>query len=250
VAEIKLVLGDCRRVMRGRKYDLIVADPPYGVTSLGWDKTVDGWLEIAAHTLKSTGSLWLFGSLRSLMAVAPQIEAAGLHFAQDIVWEKHNGSAFHADRFKRGHEHVAQFYRADSEWAKVYNDVQTTPDASARIVKRRKKRPPHLGEIDEAGSGYKSVDGGPRIMRSVVYMRSCHGSAIHPTEKPVGLLEILVRTSCPADGLVGDFFAGSAALAEACSATGRDYFGAEISPEYHGAAFARLRASLFSRAAV
>ena len=86
-------------------------------------------------------------------------------------------------------------------------------------------------------------------MRSVIYMRSCHGEAIHPTEKPVGLLEILIRSSCPPDGLVGDFFAGSGAVAEACSHAGRDYFGAEIDPDYHAAAIARLKGSLFTASA-
>jgi site-specific DNA-methyltransferase (adenine-specific) len=250
MSNLRLVHGDCRRAMRGRKYDLIIADPPYAVTSLRWDKSVDGWLEIAADTLRPSGSLWLFGSMRSLMASAVEVANAGLRYAQDIVWEKHNGSAFHADRFKRVHEHVVQFYRADSPWAGVWNEVQTTPDAMARIVKRRKRQPSHLGEINENGSGYESIDGGPRIMRSVIYVRSCHGHAIHPTEKPVDLLEILIRTSCPPDGLVGDFFAGSAATAEACSRAGRHYLGAEIDADYHGAAMERLRSSLFTGGAV
>lgn len=238
----KLIRGDCRRVMLGRSYDLIIADPPYAVTSLGWDRAVEGWLSVAADRLKRTGSLWLFGSMRSLMTVGPEVAAAGLRYAQDLVWEKHNGSAFHADRFKRVHEHAVQFYRADAEWSRVYNEVPTTPDATARAT-RRKKRPSHTGHVDSAP--YVSEDGGPRLMRSVIYMRSCHGEAIHPTEKPVGLLEIIIRASCPAGGLVGDFFAGSAAVAEACSHVGRDYFGAEINAIYHDAAVNRLKESLF-----
>lgn len=245
MARIKLIHGDCRRVMRGRKYDLIIADPPYGVTCLGWDNEVDGWLEVAAQTLRETGSLWLFGSMRSLTAVWPALLAAGFRYAQDIVWEKHNGSAFHADRFKRVHEHVVQFYRANCEWSRVWNDVQTTPDATARTVRRKQLPPHHLGT--RGPSDYMTEEGGPRIMRSVVYMRSCHGEAIHPTEKPVGLLEILARTSCPPDGLVGDFFAGSGAAAEACSHAGRDYFGAEMDHAYHARAIERLKSSLFAR---
>jgi site-specific DNA-methyltransferase (adenine-specific) len=227
--------------MRGRRYDLVIADPPYAVTSLSWDKAVDGWLRVAAATLKPTGSLWVFGSMRSLLATGPQFADAGFRYAQDVVWEKHNGSAFHADRFKRVHEHVVQFYKADAAWADVWNEPQRTMDATARAI-RRKRRPAHTGHIE--ASSYISEDGGPRLMRSVIYERSVHGSAIHPTEKPVSLLEILVRTSCPPDGLVGDFFAGSGSLAEACSASGRDYFGAEINHAFHAAAVERLRSSL------
>ena len=145
--------------------------------------------------------------------------------AQEIVWEKQNGSSFHADRFKRVHELAVQFYPTETPWRDIYNDVQTTPDATARTA-RRKQRPPHTGRID-AGH-YVSHDGGPRLMRSVIYVRNCHGTAIHPTEKPSGLIEILIRASCPHGGLVGDWFAGSGAAGEACRLAGRRYLGCEI----------------------
>ena len=222
---VRFLHGDCRSVMDAdAPYDMILADPPYGDTSLAWDRRVIGWERIAAAAIKPTGSMWLFGSMRSLCMGWPALEDAGWQYAQDVVWEKHNGSSFHADRFKRVHEHIVQFYRKDSVWASVYNDVQTTPDATARTT-RRKKRPAHTGNI---GAGaYESNDGGPRLMRSVLPIPSCHGIAIHPTEKPVALLEILIRTSCPPEGVVGDFFAGSGAAADAAAMTGRSYVGAE-----------------------
>src|SRR5574337_1259780 len=113
---------------------MLVADPPYGDTSLEWDKHCEGWIETAAKLLKPTGSMWVFGSMRFFQDMGPRFKAAGFRYAQDIVWEKHNGSAFHADRFKRVHEHATQYYLASSHWSEVYNDVQTTPDATARTV--------------------------------------------------------------------------------------------------------------------
>ena len=160
-----------------------------------------------------------------------------MRIAQEIVWEKQNGTGFHADRFKRVHELAVQFYPAVTAWRDIYNDVQTTPDATARTV-RRKRRPPHTGQID-AGH-YISQDGGPRLMRSVIYLRNCHGRAIHPTEKPSALLEILIRTSCPEGGLVGDWFAGSGAAGEACRLSARRYIGCEIDPEMAERARARI----------
>lgn len=241
MGEVRLVTGDCRQVMEAEgPFDLVVADPPYGDTSLDWDRRVFGWAQVALSRLKPSGSMWVFGSMRFLLHLG---SPAGFRYAQDIVWEKHNGSGFSADRFKRVHEHAVQFYRADSPWGGVFNDVQTTPDATPRTV-RRKGRPTHTGHID--GSRYVSEDGGPRIMRSVIQMRSMHGRAIHPTEKPSALLEILVRTSCPPGGLVGDFFAGSGAAGEACAMADRNYVGCEIDPEMAVAARARLGANLFS----
>lgn len=242
ITDFSVIVGDCRVLMPPRgPFDLILADPPYGDTSLAWDRRVDGWLRLACDALKPSGSLWVFGSLRCFMATANQFADAGLRYAQEIVWEKQNGTSFHADRFKRVHELVAQFYRADAPWSAVYNDVQTTPDATARTV-RRKMRPPHTGHIDVGH--YVSEDGGPRLMRSVIYARNCHGTAIHSTEKPSGLIEILIRTSCPQGGLVGDWFAGSGAAGEACRLAGRRYLGCEIDAGMAELARARIASVL------
>lgn len=238
-----VLTGDCREVMGEHgPFDLILADPPYGDTSLAWDQRVEGWQEVARRSLSVSGSLWVFGSLRYFMAEAEAFKAAGLRYAQEIVWEKHNGSGFHADRFKRVHELAVQFYGGSTPWKTVYNEVQTTPDAVARTVKRKKGRPTHMGNID--ATPYASEDGGPRIMRSVIYARSCHGRAIHPTEKPVDLLEILIRTSCRSGGLVGDFFAGSGAAGEAANGLGRSYIGCEIDPSMAEKARMRLSSKL------
>ncbi len=231
-----ILCGDCRETMPlFGQFDMILADPPYGDTSLSWDRKVKGWEAVALSCLKPTGSMWVFGSMRYLLSEGIP---AGWKLAQDVVWEKHNGSGFHADRFKRVHEHVVQFYPIGSPWAGVWNEVQTTPDATSRTV-RRKKRPNHTGHIE--ASAYESFDGGPRIMRSVIEVRSMHGRAIHPTEKPVDLLGILIRTSCPPGGLVGDFFAGSGACGEAAANAGRDYVGCEIDPTMAAKAESRLK---------
>ncbi len=220
-----ILTGDCRDLMPAHgPFDLILANPPYGDTSLAWDRRVEGWITRAREALHPTGTLWVFGSLRCFMATANRFADAGLRIAQEIVWEKQNGSSFHADRFKRVHELAVQFYPTETPWRDIYNDVQTTPDATARTA-RRKQRPPHTGQID-AGH-YLSYDGGPRLMRSVIYVRNCHGRAIHPTEKPSALLEILIRTSCPAGGLVDDWFAGSGAASPSpprCASCSRAHF--------------------------
>jgi site-specific DNA-methyltransferase (adenine-specific) len=237
-----VLTGDCRLLMpEHAPFDMILADLPYGDTALIWDRRVEGWLAHTRDALAPSGSLWLFGSLRSFIGVAQEFATAGLRYVQEVVWEKQNGSAFHADRFKRVHDLVVQFIRDDAAWGGICNDVQKTQDATARTV-RRKRCSSHTGHI-EAGH-YVSQDGGPRLMRSVIYARNCHGRAIHPTEKPVGLLEILIRTSCPPGGLLGDWFAGSGAAGEACRATGRRYLGCEIDAEMAIRANDRIAATL------
>lgn len=224
-----LHLGDCREVALGlQDVDLVMADPPYGDTSLEWDSLADDWQEILPSR-----SMWCFGSLRYFLSAGSGFE--GWKLAQEVIWEKHNGSSFHADRFKRVHELAVQWYRGD--WASIYKDPQYTNDATKRTV-RRKKRPPHTGHIEEGH--YVSEDGGPRMMRSVIYQRSCHGYAIHPTEKPVELLEPLIRYACPPGGLIFVPFMGSGSDCEAAIRTGRRAVACETNPGYFEAAVERV----------
>lgn len=238
----QILVGDCRTLMPARgPFDLIIADPPYGETALKWDRKVKGWLALASAALKPTGSIWMFGSMRFFLTGGGALDSAGLRYAQDIVWEKHNGSGIHADRFKRVHEHAVHLYRQDASWKGVFNEVQTTPDAVARRVIRR-RRPQHFGRV--APSSYETETGGPRIARSVIFMPSPRHLGIHPTEKPSDLLEILIRTSCPPGGLVGDWFAGSGAAGEAALRCGRNYVGCENDAAMAAKAAARLESLL------
>jgi site-specific DNA-methyltransferase (adenine-specific) len=149
--------------------------------------------------------MWVFGSQRMFFERAA--EFVGWSLAQDVVWEKHNGAGFFADRFRRVHELALQFYRDDAPWSGVYKAPQFTTDATARTV-RRKGRPAHwTGERGD--SVFRSEDGGPRLMRSVLFVRSEHGRALHPTQKPLGIVEPLLLYGCPKGGTVLDPFAGS-----------------------------------------
>ena len=230
---VKIYNGDCRTIMSYLPLvDLVVTDPLYGETSFNWDKKVTGWVELLP--LKPETTLWCFGSLRTFMNVS----FPGWRLAQEIIWEKHNGSNFHADRFKRVHEIIAHFYQKKTPWGSIYKSPVYTMDATKRTV-RRKKRPPHTGNIGE--SVYVAQDGGPRLQRSVIYMRSCHGYAEHPMQKPVDLIEILLKYSCPPDGILLDNFMGSGSTLVAAVNLGLEAIGCEIDEEMCEIAANRLR---------
>lgn len=227
---VKIIHGDCRDVLAGMEpesFDCVVADPPYGETSLAWDHWPRGWLQAVLRVLKPTGSLWSFDSARMFHEHAN--EFSGWKFAQDIVWEKQNGSGFHSDRFKRVHESAWQFYKAGAPWGDVYKLPQYTNDATARVT-RRKTRPTHMGVIE--GQVYTSEDGGPRLARSVIYCRNEHGRAVHPTQKPLDLVLPLLRYACPVGGHVLDPFAGSGTTALAAKEMGAHATIIEANPKY------------------
>jgi site-specific DNA-methyltransferase (adenine-specific) len=215
---VQLYLGDMREVLPalGITADLIIADPPYGETSLAWDRWPDGWLKVAAA---HSSAMWCFGSQRMFFDHLDEFKAADWRLSQDvighdehgepvtgdvnIVWEKHNGTGFATDRFKRVHEHVLHWYRGP--WRNVHQDVpRTTYSGPDKHDRARQSRTPHTGAI----GAHRYEDNGTRLMRSVIKVKSVRGG-IHKTEKPVELLEPLIRYGCPPSGLVVDPFGGS-----------------------------------------
>jgi site-specific DNA-methyltransferase (adenine-specific) len=221
-AGITLFNADWREVLPSLDVPgaLIVADPPYGQTSLKWDQWQGEFLSAIPASIRS---LWCFGSLRMFIEHISEFAAGDWKLSQDLVWEKHNGSSFHADRFRRVHESICHFYRGD--WGTVPHECPTTPDATARTI-RRKMRPAHMGHID-AGA-YRSEDGGPRLQRSVIYHRSMHGNAINPTQKPVELVKPLIEYASKPGSLVISPFCGSGTDLVAAKEMGRPAIGMEI----------------------
>jgi site-specific DNA-methyltransferase (adenine-specific) len=195
----------------------VVVDPPYGQTSLSWDRWISGWM-----SRLPTNNVWCFGSFKSFLTHAE--EFAGWKFAQDLVWRKHNGSSFANDRFRRVHESVVQFYRGP--WSTLYKAPIKTLDAKRKVVVRRKRRPAQWGKVENLP--FVSVDGGPRLQRSVIEVRSEHGRALHPTQKPLGILLPLIEYSVPPDGFVLDPFMGVGSTLLAAQHLGRGAIGVEI----------------------
>lgn len=225
---IDLRIGDCREVLRTLPdacVDLVIADPPYGDTNCDWDKQVDGWLDELPRVLKPSGSLWCFGSMRFFLDRGADFR--DWKYAQDLVWEKQNGSNSLADRFRRVHELLVQFYPKGRPWGEVYKKPVYCDDATGRTI-RRKQKVQHWSKI--GGHHYTSVDGGPRLLRSVLYCRSEHGRAEHETQKPAHLLLPLIEYSCPQGGVVLDPMAGSGTTGIAARATGRSAVLIELRP--------------------
>lgn len=230
---VTLYHADMRELLGQLAADAVVTDPPYGETALLWDRWPTGWPSLIPASIRS---MWCFGSMR--MFLDRRAEFAGWRLSQDVVWEKHNGSGFAADRFKRVHEMIAHFYRG--KWVTVFHE---SPREEYTGISRggnkgsRYQQPPHTGRV---GRGVGSSQPDSRMIRSVIRTRSMNHYAIHPTEKPQAILDPLICYAVPEGGIVLDPFAGSASTLLTARALGRKAIGIEANERYCEEAANRL----------
>jgi site-specific DNA-methyltransferase (adenine-specific) len=235
---VQLYLGDMRDVLPalGITADCIIADPPYGETSLPWDLWPDGWLEVAATI---TRSLWCFGSLRMFLAHRDEFAAAGWKLSQDVIWVKNITTSMSTDRFARCHETLTHWYQG--RWADTYH--QTPRD---EWLGEKHSMPGggslasgnHLGAATLARKPW--IDDGTRQAVSVRNVKAMFRHGGHPTEKPVRLLDPLITYACPPGGLVVVPFAGSGSDLDAARCSGRRAVGIEAWEPYAHRAARRL----------
>jgi len=228
---VQLYLGDFREVLPqlNTSFALVVADPPYEETSIAWDRWPDGWPAVMADYSEA---MWCFGSMRMFLNRFREFDPYW-NLSQDVVWEKNNGTGFASDRFKRVHEHALHWYRGD--WGNVHHDVPRVPATAKRGGDTKRKSSGHTGAIE--ASLY--VDDGLRLARSVQKFESVRGG-IHPTEKPVGLLDRLIQYGCREASSLLDPFAGSGSTLVAARNLGRRAVGIEVREEQCEATAKRL----------
>lgn len=240
---LALYLGEMREVLPalGLQADLICTDPPYGGTSLAWDRWPDAWPALAAEHSRS---MWCFGSMRMFLNHAHEFVASDWTLSQDVVWEKHNGSGFARDRFRRVHEHAVHWYQGP--WSAIHHQVPRVPaqfDPRDRSVSASAARVPHTGTI----GAHRYEDDGLRLARSVQRHPSVR-RGLHPTQKPAGILRPLIEYACPPGGTVLDPFAGSGSTLDAARQAGRRAIGIEAREDYCAAAAQRLSQLTFGEA--
>lgn len=214
-ASVTLFHGDALAVLPGlEQFDCAVTDPPYGETSLPWDRWPDGWPTVVAD---HTQSMWCFGSARMFDTYRDDL-LADWRLSQDVIWSKGRGIGTVTDRFYRTHEHARHYYRG--QWSAVYHE---SPREAVYGVRRGRvvQRP----GSDKTWHGERQpstwTDDGMRIVKSVIDIPGLWGHKGHPTQKPPAILEPLIGYSCPPGGVVLDPFAGSGSTGIAARACGR-----------------------------
>jgi DNA modification methylase len=234
MSDYQLFHGDCLEVMAGmeaQSVDSIVCDPPYGTTACKWDSVIpfEPMWDAIKHVLKPKGAVVLFGSQPFTSAlVMSNVE----WFKYCWVWSKSKATG-HLDannRPMKAHEDICVF----CEGATIYNPQMTKGKVHHRGQKAQSKQTTVYGDF--SFSLYYSDEHFPQ---SVVRFNTVE-NAIHPTQKPVALLEYLIRTYTNEGDTVLDFTMGSGTTGVAAMHTGRKFIGVEMEADYFRIAQQRI----------
>lgn len=237
----KLILGDCLEKMTSipsGSIDMILADLPYGQTARNdWDNQIDLpelW-EQYNRVIKENGAIILFANG---MFTAELMMSNKKIWRYNLVWEKTQPTGFlNARRMPlRSHEDICVFYKK----LPTYNPQKTTGHerkVSSASSKRNCKKSLNYGE-----AGLSSYNSTERYPKSVLkFAKDIQHSALHPTQKPVALLEWLIRSYTQEGETVLDNCMGSGSTGVACLNTGRNFIGIESDKEYFETASRRIR---------
>lgn len=215
--------------------DAIICDLPYGTTRNKWDVHIplDELWNSYSRVLKEAGVVILFGQG---MFTAKLMMSNPSWWRYNLVWQKTQPTGFlNAHKMPlRTHEDICVFYRKTP----VYHPQKTkgVRKVSSAYSKRNCTKTSNYGS-----HGLISYDSDERFPTSVLcFAKDVQHSSIHPTQKPVALLEWLVNTYTDPGAVVMDNCMGSGTTALACMKTNRNYIGFEKDKRYYDLSLKRL----------
>ena len=237
--EIKLLKGDCLELLKSipdNSVDLVLTDPPYGTTQCKWDVIIPFekmWNELD-RIIKADGAILIFGA----EPFSSLLRSSNLKmYKYDWIWDKIKGTGFlNAKRQPmRNHEIVSVFYKKQC----FYNPQKTTGH-SRKVSSARSKENSIKTDVynDHGLTSYDSTERYPRSIQ--VFSTDVQKSALHPNQKPVRLLEYLIKTYSRENETVLDFTMGSGSTGVACINTNRKFIGVEKDEKYFSIAKERI----------
>lgn len=240
---VTLMQGDCLVRMAeiaDGSVDMILADLPYGTTACKWDNVIP-FEPLWKHywrVLKPNGAVVLFGSepFSSHLRMS-QIK----HYKYDWVWFKNRGSNFAAVKYQpmKEHEIVSVFGKGKTNY---YPQMQARSENGRKMVKANITFKPKIDTVYGNANSKGGQKGHLNLLQrfpSSVQKFNCQ-VGYHPTQKPVALLEYLIKTYTLEGETVLDNTMGSGSTGVACVNTGRSFIGIEQDDKYFAIAQKRI----------
>ena len=237
---IELYNDDAIKIMRqlidkGVEVDAIIADIPYGIHNNKFDEVIpfDDMWDCLTKLVKPKGNIVLFAG--GLFTYKLALSNTKL-FRYELIWKKSKcGSPFTAKYMPlKKHENILIFGKS----AAYYE-----PQMENGTPYKRKYTPNKVNNLGFGIKGVQTDNKGTRHPTTILDFpqKWRRQDQLHPTQKPVELMEFLVKSYCPKNGIVLDFTMGSGSTGVACMNTERDFIGIEIDEKYFNIAKTRIK---------
>lgn len=234
MVNVELKQGDCLELMKDipdKSIDMILCDLPYGTTVCKWDTIIpfDKLWEQYNRIIKDNGAIVLFGN----EPFSSQLRLSNLkNYKYDWVWDKKRGSNFATVKIRpfNSFENIMVFYKKQP----TYNPQmwKSTPYTCNQG---------YVGEAKQTGlyrDNVITVNNGDRYPLTILSFSKETG--LHPTQKPVALLDYLIKTYTNEGDVVLDNCMGSGSTGVACVNTNRNFIGIELDENYFKIAKERI----------
>ena len=245
---MKLIQGDCLEVMKAlpdNSVDAIITDLPYGTTACKWDVVIplEPMWEQLKRVIKKNGAIVMTASQPFTTTL---ISSNMAMFKYELIWDKHTatGGALAKYRPMKAHENIVVF----SELKSTYNPQMV--DFTMDEIKKMRKHDFICRNSDVIGVGTNISkgwsEGKKKNPKSLVRINGItpvskeKQAGLHPTQKPVALMEYLIKTYTNEGDTVLDFCMGSGTTGVACVQTGRHFIGIENDLTYFNIATRRI----------
>ena len=239
MSNIKLYQGDCLEVMKNIEdgsVDLILTDPPYGSTACKWDSVIpfEPMWEQLDRIIKPNHAIALFGS----EPFSSALRMSNIKdYKYDWIWDKVTA---------KGHLVAKKRPMQQTENISVFNCNYTT--YYPIMTEREKPRKDVNIEYSRTEiMGGKITKNQEKIIRNSLYPKNLltfsnasQKNKLHPTQKPVPLLEYLIKTYTLEGETVLDFTMGSGSTGVACKNLNRNFIGIELDEHYFNIAKERI----------
>ena len=242
---VEIYNGDCIEIMKeipDRSIDLILCDLPYGTTKCSWDIIIsfdDLWKQYK-RIIKDNGAIVLFGQ----EPFSSLLRTSNLDmYRYDIYWEKERLTNIMQVKKRVGKtiETISVFYKNQP----TYNPQMIKYDGKPRSNKVKNGKLGKLVDDNNDKSVKEYVDTGYRYPTQVwKFKRDTLTSNLHPTQKPVALLEELIKTFSNEGDTVLDNCMGSGSTGVACINTNRNFIGIELNEKYFNIATERINSDI------
>ena len=238
-----LIRGDCLKEMQNipdESIDMILCDLPYGTTACRWDSVIPFapmWEQLN-RIIKPNGAIVLFGS----EPFSSALRMSNIkNYCYDWVYDKKFGANFVQAKRQpiKIHENLLVFSKNGK--MPIYHPQKTPRDKPIKKGGNKQSQAIPIAITENSiAFGESKKEYNDKYPETILHYNCREGRGLHPTQKPVALLEYLIKTYTLEGETVLDFTMGSGSTGVACINTGRDFIGIELDEKYFNIAKERI----------